>query len=236
MGCDIHAAIEFRAGEDSGWEPVKVPNPYFGKYGDEKEFRYALDIDRDYDLFAILGNVRNGYGFAGIDTGDGFVPMSDRRGYPTDMSPEVGDEEHGAMSHEHSATWVTLAEILAYDWTRTTTKRGVVGAVQFEEWDRMKEWRAGPTSYSGDVFGHNIKHVTQDEMRELVRATVSNKRGAEWTEAVAALPTNVFCRIAWKEGYAEAGAQLWSKVLPLMLKLGNQHGYANVRLVMDFDS
>ena len=43
-------------------------------------------------LFAILAGVRNGYGFAGCDTGDGFRPIAPPRGLPGDVSPEVAEE------------------------------------------------------------------------------------------------------------------------------------------------
>jgi len=33
-----------------------------------------IDGNRNYDLFAILANVRNGHGFAGIKTGGGIRP------------------------------------------------------------------------------------------------------------------------------------------------------------------
>jgi hypothetical protein len=46
---------------------------------------------RGYDVFAILGNVRNGTGFAGVKTSSGFVPISDGRGIPDDLSPQIRD-------------------------------------------------------------------------------------------------------------------------------------------------
>lgn len=216
MGCDIHAAIEYK--ENGQWKAFLVKNPYFGKYEDEPEMRARVDFDRDYDLFAILGNVRNGHGFAGIRTGSGFEPMSDGRGYPSDMS-SAADE---AMSHEHSATWVTLAEILAYDWERTTQKRGVVDAATFERWDRVKSWSPEPESYSGDVRGPRIRHISNDEMRLAI------KNGVDLN--------GLHTAVEWGETYASAAHQLWTKALPVMLKLGAANGYDNVRLVMDFDS
>lgn len=207
MGTDIYAAIEYYNG-------IGVP-----------EMSAHVDIDRDYDLFAILGNVRNGVAFAGVKTGNGFVPMSDQRGYPDDITPEAD----AVMSHEHSATWVTLAEILAYDWTRTTSKWGVVNAIEFERWDRMREWEPEPRSYCGGVTGPNVQHVSIAEMRNLVKS-VHGEAAALETLAY------TYCTVEWSTSYAEAATQLWHKVLPLMLKLGVLHGYENVRLVMDFDS
>jgi hypothetical protein len=227
MGCDIHAVIEYKNGD--GWQALKVANRLFGKYDDEPAETASLDINRNYDLFAILGNVRHGYGVAGINTGDGFVPMSDGRGFPDDMSVDA----NAAVSHEHSATWVTLPEILSYDWTRSTKKRGVVSAREFEKWDRYK---GEPDSYCGEIAGPNIQHVTPEKMHALVKAAIGNKvRADEITEALELLK-NTYCTIEWETTYANAARQLWTAVLPHMLKLGSQYGHDNVRLVMDFDS
>jgi len=55
----------------------------------EKRRRFEWYGDRNYNAFAILADVRNGYGFAGCDTGDGFVPISTPKGFPDDMCEEV---------------------------------------------------------------------------------------------------------------------------------------------------
>jgi hypothetical protein len=67
---------------------------------------------RDYDLFAILADVRNGYGFGGFGSGEAVEPMSSGRGLPGDISPEAKTQ---ACTGDHSATWVSLLEILNYD-------------------------------------------------------------------------------------------------------------------------
>jgi len=214
MGCDIHAAIEFR-GSDGKWAALMVPNKHFGRWDGEAEYTSRVDINRDYDLFAVLGNVRNGTGFAGCDMGDGFDSISDRRGVPEDIS----DAAKEALSDEHSATWVTLAEILAFDWDRATKHRGWVSSTEFEKWDRMKEWNPAPKSYCG---GGNFKKITVEEMREAV-----------------ALKENLghtCCQLEWEESYTASTTQMWTRILPKMLKLGCEHGFDNVRLVMDFDS
>ena len=41
-----------------------------------------LDLSRDYNSFAVLGDVRNGLGFAGVKTGEGFNYITARRGLP----------------------------------------------------------------------------------------------------------------------------------------------------------
>ena len=150
------------------------------------------------------------------------------RGVPEDIS----DAARAALSNEHSATWVTLAEILAYDWDRSTKHRGWVDAMTFERWDRMKEWNSTPDSWCG---GGNFKQVSIEEMRDLVHvATLSSDR--ELTEKRLRAIGHVMCRIEWEETYTQSATQMWTKILPKMLNLGQQYGNDNVRLVMDFDS
>lgn len=232
MGCDIHAAIEIKNGH--GWEAVTFPNKYFGKYDDEPEKTASLDFGRNYDAFAILANVRNGCGFAGVDTGDGFIPISEPRGLPDDVSECAVNT---ALTGDHSASFVTLPELLAYDWTRESVHRGWVNGVAFEHWDRVKEWHPVPDHYCGGISGGSVEHITEQEMRRRVAALKASAVGHEaFDAALKAKLWNTYCAIQWGETYAGAAGDLFVKVLPLMMKLGVQHGQDNVRLVMNFDS
>jgi hypothetical protein len=104
MGTDIYFYVE-KLGEDGRWYELDDPRGWYG--------------GRNYDLFAILANVRNGYAVAGIRTGDGFSPLGPR-GLPRDVREELrglDDEDF------HSQSWISLREILEYDWDQETTKR-----------------------------------------------------------------------------------------------------------------
>ena len=77
--------------------------------------------------------MRNGYGFAGIDTGDGFVPIDDPRGLPDDISPLVRKEAEHWEGDGHSHSYFTLKELKEYNWTGQTTKlRGVVNSERIQ--------------------------------------------------------------------------------------------------------
>jgi len=80
MGTDIHPIVQVR--REGTWQNVTIPED--GRYGNILDGRW-------YDLFAILGNVRNGRGFAGVVTGSGFVPISDCRGIPEDAGFTLDD-------------------------------------------------------------------------------------------------------------------------------------------------
>ena len=74
MGTDIHIAAEiFKGGR---WRLADVD----------------LSENRNYWAFAVLADVRNGYGFAGIDKGDPITPISEPRGLPEDLSDELRDQ------------------------------------------------------------------------------------------------------------------------------------------------
>ena len=161
MGCDIHLHVEVKDSETGTWKMFRGnerENPYY-------DAEYALDCPgsiyaeriipeqfyagRNYDLFAILADVRNGYGFAGCDTGDGFVPICKPKGLPEDLSPEVrGDADHwGWDGHSHS--WHTLVDLQKYDWDRTTKLRGYVSpeaARMFKETGELPGGWCGWTS------------------------------------------------------------------------------------------
>jgi hypothetical protein len=118
MGCDIHCYAEKR-NKDGKWEIV-------GNKEKEEEADGLVDIEykpydnRNYNLFAILANVRNGTAFAGCKTGEGFNPISNPKGVHSDASEEYASivEQWDINGHSHS--YFTLRELLDYDWTQTT--------------------------------------------------------------------------------------------------------------------
>lgn len=84
MGTDIHPIVQVRKAEGEPWEIIDIPRADdYGNYLDS----------RNYNLFAVLGDVRNGTGFAGIRTSAGFIPISSDRGLPEDVGFEM--EEYG---------------------------------------------------------------------------------------------------------------------------------------------
>lgn len=107
MGCDIHLRVEQRSA-DGTWSPV--PDPF---------------DTRNYRLFSALAGVRNGYGFAGIDTGDPITPIAEPRGLPADVSAPVkaDSDEWDIDGHTHS--WLTVGELLLHDWDMTVVARGL---------------------------------------------------------------------------------------------------------------
>ncbi len=117
MGTDIHMFAEVR--KNNKWYPEWTSK--FNR-GEERRgyYRHEIFPHRSYDTFAILAGVRNGVGFAGCYTGEGFNPISAPRGLPEDVSPYVKhmSDFWGEDGHNHS--WLTLAELTSFDWNQRT--------------------------------------------------------------------------------------------------------------------
>lgn len=217
MGCDIHMVAQVR--ECGQWKTVQWPNEWFGKWDDEPEMTARAYSDRNYDVFAILADVRNGVGFAGIETGGGFVPIAPYRGFPRDFVVHE-DCHEGVSMGDHSFTWLTLAEVNAYDWTAVTTH---YGWIQTEERRPMlAEGRSVPTSYCSGVSGGQILRVTIQQMDEGIANGLADQFGQCW-----------YARLEWPETCAESAGLFYSEWIPKLSQLGSPD---DVRLVMGFDS
>ena len=108
MGCDIHIIAEVKKNGKWKRNTDKVfKNPYFdmydkirkedperyeelkkSKWANLDEFQEDPSDGRNYDWFAILADVRNGRGFAGVSTGEGFNVIAMPKGLPEDLSEE----------------------------------------------------------------------------------------------------------------------------------------------------
>lgn len=205
MGTDIHAVFEVR--NPAGvWEAVGEP-----------------DETRNYRLFAALAGVRNGVGFAGVDTGDAVAPVFPPRGLPDCASPEYLDRVADMGEDGHSHSWLTLAELLAYDWTQPVVTRGLVPLDVYANWCGFAEglgW--APNDWSAGVSGPGIQHVSRDEAGVLIA-------GGTRDEA-----KRVYVRCQWTQPFCVAsGGAEWSRLIAPMLRKGAPE---SVRVVFFFDN
>ena len=111
MGIDIHMYAEVRHGDE--WEKVgDVFTNSYGNHGDlppsDRPWEY-----RNYRLFSILANVRN---YDNV-----FTPIAQPRGLPADVSPAVRALYAEAECEYFSASYLTLGELLDYNWQQTPT-------------------------------------------------------------------------------------------------------------------
>lgn len=231
MGCDIHLYTETLNRKTERWEPE---NKWEGREDGTLRMDWAhdeLSVGRNYDLFAILANVRNGKGFAGIDTGDGFNPIAMPRGLPPDVSDLVRSEAAYWRSDGHSHSWFTLAELAAYDWKQQTKHRCYVDFPTYSEW--VFGGRKGfPRSSCGDVSGGGIKKITDAQVAELggiegiVDSNTENER------------QNLYVRIEFGIKYGECCYEFLTEFIPKLQKITAAKGLTDdeIRIVFFFDN
>lgn len=232
MGCDIHFFTEKRNAETGKWELV-------GKVTREDDWVDAESLydGRNYNLFAILADVRNGRGFAGVKTGEGFNPISEPRGVPEDASAEYREivEQWDCDGHSHS--YHTLRQLIDFDWTQDTGLQGWVTLAEWVEWTRWKRGAGlGPDGYCGGVSGPDVRHLKVDEMDALnaeYRKQTSAEAKAEFLKA----NPNCFGLAKWSVPYYRAAGSFISETLPQLLDLaGGSQGLDNLRVVFFFDN
>jgi len=232
MGTDIHFYVQKRHPEKpEEWVFMEAPAPteefdikWEKDHGDKDWFRRSWYSSRNYNLFAILANVRNGAGFAGLDTGDGFQTMtSELRGLPDDFEVTKWMRKHDDPEHSHSLNWVSLKEVLEFPWKDLETNhRGWVGEGEFKTWLESKQ--KGPNSWSGGISGRSVRHVDVGMMTNIVQGKLTREEGISY-----------YCKLEWAETYWESCQFFCETVLPQLEELADGDP-SSVRLVFWFDS
>ncbi len=227
MGCDIHIVIQ-RQEADGSW--IELPwqrEPYTFKGARPAVNGFpvapACFSDRNYDLFAILADVRNGSGFAGIKTGEGWPSIAPDRGLPDGfdsnavlpcpMYREYGPRYIG----DHSFTWVSLDELKAFAWDTVSTR--LYGVVSADDYERLSASNQAPTSYCGDTSGPGIKVYSPEAYAK--------------AKANGTLVKRPHVRMHWMETAREATNDYPSVVIPWLDSLADGKP---LRLVIGFDS
>lgn len=123
MGCDIHCHVEqlnskgnWRVTKDFESDFYEKDDPTFGT----SEYKYAkTPIDcRNYLLFAVLADVRNGFGFAGRETHVPLKPIAECKGLPDNVSGTVFEDHEAWDCDAHSTSWLTVKELKEFDWNQ----------------------------------------------------------------------------------------------------------------------
>jgi len=105
MGCDIHAFVEIKKGDN--WESLKEPVFKLDEYDRNATgttHTVKLFNFRNYGLFGFLANVRN---YSCIP------PIAARRGMPESPGIEIAREYERAR---HSFSWVAANELLSFNY------------------------------------------------------------------------------------------------------------------------
>lgn len=121
--------------------------------------------NRNYELFGILAGVRRPD-----------MPMiAPPRGAPADISFAV----LSANSWDHTPSWVTVREVLEYDWDRSAEHSGILSVFpegegggfdmeSFEEWMKRTNGKSSPTGY---CQGRGGRMITIPEAKRMIAGT-----------------------------------------------------------------
>lgn len=180
---------------------------------------------RNYNLFAILADVRNGHGFAGVKTGKGFNPIAEPRGLPEDISNYAANELEESADHSHSHIY--LAELLNYNWDQETTHYGTVDAKQYIHWRNNGK----PDSWCGSVMGGGVQNVSNEYMESLIKNT-DFEFEYDWNSG----KPHYYTQIEWTEPYRDSVGDFLTVTVPKLQEISNLNGVEDVRIVFGFDS
>lgn len=215
MGCDIHFFLEKKV--DGQWKSM---DKWTIDDEEDESYKYVKYDDsfyggRNYNLFSILADVRNGYGFAGCDTGDGFTPISYPKGLPKDVTSEVKSYSDGYGIDGHSHSWYTLKELEDYDWTTKKTKQRML--IPSENYEK---WKNGDHSTMG-WGGGGPPRISIEDLEKLPE----DKR------------SGYSVQVEWEETYKDAvDTYFHNTTIPKMQELAKDVGPENVRCVFFFDN
>lgn len=254
MGTDIHMIVqERRIGSDGpAWRDILTPAWWpRDKYDADRVAALTAKLPdpsaaqeltgvagrwywgRNYDLFAVLADVRNGYGFAGIQTLDTCWPsIAPNRGIPDDMAP-IMDNDHTYSRDgvevwlgDHSHTWMTWDEVRAYPWTETG--RHYVGVVTLDAYLRRRGGGEAYQGWAGGITGPGIVTLERDAAEALLAGP-----GIVHDEG-----TRVHVRDRWPVTAAQACGEWHGTIMPAFERYLSEQFLAptDLRLVMGFDS
>lgn len=235
MGADIHMWAEVRQ-SDGSWAKVGpvFPNEYYDpKRPTTTEDGYTWNApttdhpydSRNYRLFAILGNVRNGYGFAGVITHKPVEPFFAERGVPQDASPEYKAEVESWDCDGHSHSYATLAELKAAPWDSVGLEQ--IGFLDTKEYERIRGTNEYPEQWCGNASGPFVQKITADVYEREYRNVIEDKA----TDDDEMMSIYIYWR--WMEPLTHAISEFVDETIPALEKLGEPE---NVRIVFFFDN
>ena len=156
----------------------------------------------------MLAGVRNSYDMK---------PISEPRGIPEDASDGVKAAYEYWDADAHSASWLTLPELLSFDWGQSVTKNGWVTLKEFKTFLENGQ----PDAWCGGVGGGNVRHVSNEDMRRLALEGQSPED-----------PASYYTNITWGDNYRDSCGVLLEFIEKLK-KLGDPE---RIRVVFWFDN
>lgn len=195
--------------------------------GEENEHNkiYTMEPygDRNYELFAILADVRNRYGIK---------PIDEPRGLPEDVSRYIKkrSDKWGVDAHSHS--WMNLADLDSYNWDATYTDSGFVdvrGYKSFKEKGSPNQWCQGAS-------GARVEHITNKEMDNIVNATIPLGDPRVLSGDIPFGDKHYYTHVTWQWTRAYTAGSFYTDTIPALRALLDKKGVEDVRIVFWFDN
>lgn len=236
MGCGIHIVVETR-GKRGAWG-----------------FKEKLPLSRNYDTFAVLANVRNRMW---SKPKDALVYISTPKGLPPDVSKRgqrvLSDENY------HSRSYLTLRELVEFDWSRAEHKTAFVTDIEFalmrlegEVVPRCPLYDpANPEISSSDMERRIVSLSFIERLKQMIRLEiVAGNTDAYSIKEIQRLEALLLhteqvadasivgwdggvVKVDWDETYAMKVDEFFTNTIPHLNSLG---GLDDVRIVFAFDS
>lgn len=111
MGCDIFFYVEHKVNNE--WEIVEYQHPFYVEALDWDMKNWGPIIRRNYTLFGLLGADKDWHNIQ---------IMPDREGIPEDTSKFLKDTLDGEYNTYTNRSWLSLQEILSFDWKTINEK------------------------------------------------------------------------------------------------------------------
>lgn len=176
MGCDIHMYAEVKRKDLDYW--VAVGRIFKNEWYNEKHLSH-IDGDgycynekytehpfsqRDYDLYGMLADVRNG------TWGEKIKPISEPKGLPQDVSKYVKKQSDEWATDGHSRSFLTLEEIEKYNWKKKVKRNAFVSKQQAKDY---KEKGIVPKSYAAwSSMGVQLEWDDEVFSKEFIEKTI----------------------------------------------------------------
>lgn len=228
MGTDIHWAIEYRT--DEGWRYF-LDGLNLSHRMHSRIFDALLPGDRNYNFFGMLANVRNGVGFAGVVTGDGFDPCVPEPRLPNDLSFGARQYIEEGYLGEHNLGAVTSSHLREY-WEKhkrlETRHRGVIEISEYPAF--ITSGRKRPKSYCGGISGGGTRVVTEAELKRHEWSVIGDHIASPAPEGA----THV--DVEWTSTYEESVGWSTAQFLSYGIEYLESDTHRELRFLFGFDS
>ncbi len=233
IGCDIHCFVEKRQA-DGSWEQIfgfvsdyyDADNDYFK--GESFSNAVAPIDSRSYTVFAVLADVRNGHGFAGCDTGNAVEPIAHPKGLPDDCCDAIRKDSDEWDCDGHSHSFLTVAEMEAYNADVLKTVRGIV---HVSEYLKCRESGEEPHAWCGMISGPGIEIVTQEAIDK-----ISIEEVKHWCAEFPDLAEKHHVKMEWTVPLKEHCGKLFTDSLDQLKARCDSPEMDDVRIVFWFDN